>query len=87
VKGGFLLDTNVISATAPDRMSVPELAKAAARSWIVNNQNRLYLPVTAIAEIAGGIGTREVAGASRQAADLAPGFEASLALIPIGFSL
>jgi predicted nucleic acid-binding protein len=71
VKGGFLLDTNVISATAPDRKSVPQFAKAAARSWIVNNQDRLYLPVTAIVEIAGGIGTREAAGASRHAADLA----------------
>jgi predicted nucleic acid-binding protein len=68
---GFLLDTNVISAAAPDRRTVPEASKAAARHWIVNNQSRLYLPVTAIAEIAAGIGLREAAGASRHAADLA----------------
>jgi toxin FitB len=68
---GFLLDTNVISATAPDRRAVPEAAKAVARQWIVDNQSRLYLPVTAVAEIAAGIGLREGAGALRHAIDLA----------------
>jgi predicted nucleic acid-binding protein len=82
VNGGFLLDTNVISATASDRRIVPEQAKAAARSWIVNNQGRLYLPVTAIAEIAAGIGTREGAGATRQAADLAAWLRSVLGSYP-----
>jgi toxin FitB len=68
---GFLLDTNVISAAAPDRRAVPEAAKAVARQWIVDNQSRLFLPVTAIAEIAAGIGAREAVGAPRHATDLA----------------
>jgi predicted nucleic acid-binding protein len=69
--GGFLLDTNVISATAPDRRTVSEPAKSAARAWIVANQESLHLPVTAIAEIASGIGMREASGALRHAVDLA----------------
>jgi predicted nucleic acid-binding protein len=71
VTGGFLLDTDVISATGPDRRTVPDPAKAAARAWIIANQSRLYLPVTAVAEVAAGIGTREAAGATRHAAELA----------------
>ena len=51
----YLLDTNVLSATAPDRRAVPDAAKAAARAWITANQSRLYLPATALAEIAAGI--------------------------------
>jgi predicted nucleic acid-binding protein len=79
---GFLLDTNVISATAPDRRTVPEAAKEAARAWIIANQSRLYLPVTAIAEIAAGVGAREGAGASRHAADLAAWLRAVLGAYP-----
>ena len=69
--GGFLLDTNVISATGPDRRTVPDPAKAAAWAWIIANQSRLYLPVAAVAEIAAGIGIREAAGAAGHAAELA----------------
>jgi toxin FitB len=82
VTGGFLLDTNVIPATAPDRRAIPEAAKAAARAWIVDHQDRLYLPVTAITEIAAGIGAREGAGAARHAADLATWLKAVLAAYP-----
>jgi toxin FitB len=71
VTGGFLLDTNVISATGPDRRTVLDPAKAAARAWIIANQSRLYLPVTVVAEVAAGIGTREAAGATAHAAELA----------------
>jgi predicted nucleic acid-binding protein len=78
VTKGFLLDTNVISAAAPDRRTVPDAAKAAAREWIAENQGRLWLPVTAITEIAAGIGTREGAGGSRHAADLAGWLKAVL---------
>lgn len=82
MSGGFLLDTNVLSATAPDRRSEPEPAKAAARKWILANQSQLYLPVTAIAEIAAGIGAREGAGATRHAADLSAWLRAVLGTYP-----
>ena len=75
---GFLLDINVISATAPDRRTVPDVAKAAARAWITTNQSRLYLPAIAIAEVAAGIGLREASGAIRHAADLAGWLQAVL---------
>jgi toxin FitB len=80
--GGFLLDTNVISATAPDRRTVPEPAKSAACAWIVANQHGLHLPVTAIAEIAAGVGTREASGAIRHAIDLAGWLRAVVDLYP-----
>lgn len=60
--GGFLLDTNLISAAAPDRRTVTEPAKRAAQAWIVVHRDSLYLPMTAIAEIAAGIGLREASG-------------------------
>jgi predicted nucleic acid-binding protein len=82
VTGGFLLDTSVVSATAPDRRTVPDVAKAAARRWIVGNESRLYVPVIAITEIAARIGAREVAGASRQAADLAAWLKAVIDAYP-----
>jgi predicted nucleic acid-binding protein len=77
-----LLDTNVLSAIAPDRRSEPEPAKAAARKWILANQSQLYLPVTAIAGIAAGIGAREGAGAARHAADLSAWLRAVLGAYP-----
>jgi predicted nucleic acid-binding protein len=61
----------VISATAPNRCRLPDPAKAAAREWIIGNQDRLYVPVTAVTEVAAGIGTREASGATRHAANLA----------------
>ncbi|HYZ32878.1 MAG TPA: VapC toxin family PIN domain ribonuclease, partial [Crenalkalicoccus sp.] len=75
---GFLLDTNLLSATAPDRRDPPEPRKAAARAWIRARQAELFLPVTAIAEIAAGIGAREAAGATRHARDLADWLRAVL---------
>ena len=80
--GGFLLDTNVISAAAPDRRAVPEPAKAVARAWMIANQARLFLPVTAVAEIASGIGEREASGATRHAAQLADWLRAVLSAYP-----
>lgn len=80
--GGFLLDTNVISSTASDRRIVPDVAKAAARRWIIENQSRLYVPVTAITEIAAGIGGREGAGAVGHAVELAAWLKAVLDAYP-----
>lgn len=82
MRGGFLLDTNVISATAPGGRAVAEPAKAAARAWIVANQARLYLPVTALAEVAAGIGMREGSGETRHAAQLAAWLRAVLTAYP-----
>jgi len=82
VTDGFLLDTNVISAAPPDRRPIPDPAKTAARAWIVANQSRLFLPVTAIAELAAGIGEREAAGAIRHATLLAEWLHAVLTLYP-----
>jgi predicted nucleic acid-binding protein len=67
---GYLLDTNVLSATAPDRRDVRDAAKQAARQWIKEHEGRLWLPVLAIGEIAAGVGEREAAGATRHAAQL-----------------
>jgi toxin FitB len=71
VTAGFLLDTNVISATAPDRNPLPSAEKLRARAWIRAQEARLFLPVTVVAEIAAGIGTREASGATRHARNLA----------------
>jgi predicted nucleic acid-binding protein len=79
---GYLLDTNVISATAPDRRDVLPPEKAAARAWILAHEADLYLPVTAVAEIAAGIGDREGRGAVRHARDLAAWLAALLAHYP-----
>lgn len=80
--GGFLLDTNVMSAPAPDRRTVPDAAKTAARSWIADHRTNLFVPVIAIAEIAAGVGAREATGASRHAADLAAWLKSLLLAYP-----
>lgn len=67
---GFLLDTNVLSATAPDRRDVQDAAKQAARQWIKKHEGHLWLSVVAIGEIAAGVGERDAAGATRHAAQL-----------------
>lgn len=79
---GFLLDTVVLSATAPARHIAVDPAKLAARAWIVANQAHIYLSAIAIAEIAAGIGAREATGATRHAADLAAWLRAILAAYP-----
>jgi hypothetical protein len=70
VSKGYLLDTNVLSATAPDRRPIVDVEKQAARAWIKQHEERLWLPVVAIGEIAAGVGEREGAGATRRAAEL-----------------
>jgi toxin FitB len=70
LSGGYLLDTNVLSATAPNRRAVADAAKDAARGWLRAHGDQLWLPVVAIAEIAAGIGEREGAGATHHAAEL-----------------
>jgi predicted nucleic acid-binding protein len=79
---GYLLDTNVLSATAPDRHAVPDAAKDAARGWIRAHADQLWLPVMAIAEIAAGIGEREGAGATQHAAELSAWLRRLLSAYP-----
>ncbi len=79
---GWLVDTNVISAAAPDRREVLPPAKQAARAWLLAHESRLFLPVTAVAEIAAGIGEREGSGAVRHARDLAAWLAGLLAAYP-----
>ena len=68
---GYLLDTVVLSATAPGRRQVPDVAKQAACRWIEVHGGQLWLPVIAKGEIASGIGEREGIGATRHASELA----------------
>ena len=79
---GYLLDTNVLSATAPDRRATPEPAKGRARRWIEDQAERLWLPMVAVGEIAAGIGKREGDGATRHAAELAEWLSQVLAFYP-----
>ena len=79
---GYLLDTNVISATAPDRRDVLPPEKAAVRAWMIANEARLFLSVTAVAEIAAGIGDREGSGAVRHARELAAWLASLLGAYP-----
>jgi len=71
VSRGFLLDTNVVSATAPQRRPTVDAASEAARAWVLANDGALFLPVMAVAEISVGIGRLEASGAVRKAAELA----------------
>jgi hypothetical protein len=82
VTAGFLLDTVVVSALAPDRRDVLPPEKAAARAWILGHEAQLFLPATAIAEIAAGIGEREASGAARHARDLSAWLAALLDTYP-----
>jgi len=78
----FLLDTNLLSATAPARRIEGDAPKQAARAWITAQADRIFLPTTAIAEIAAGIGAREAAGATRHAMELAEWLRAVLVAHP-----
>ncbi len=87
---GYLLDTNVISATAPDRRDVPDSSKQAARQWIRDHEELLWLPVLAVAEISAGIGEREGSGASRDAIQLSTWLRSVLQAYPeriLGFGV
>lgn len=82
MSGGYLLDTNVLSATAPNRRTVADAAKDAARGWIRAHGDQLWLPVVAIAEIAAGIGERAGAGATHHAAELSAWLRRFLSAYP-----
>ena len=82
MRQGYLLDTNVLSVTAPVRGEVQDAAKQAARQWIKDHEERLWLPIVAIGEIAAGVGEREGAGATRHAAQLSAWLRSVLLAYP-----
>ena len=78
----FLLDTNLLSATAPARRIEEDAPKQAARAWLAAQADHIFLPAIAIGEIAAGIGAREAAGATRHAMELAAWLQAMLTAHP-----
>jgi toxin FitB len=76
VSAGFLLDTNVVSATAPPRGGQPSHESVTVRIWLERHRRSVYLPAVVIGEIAAGIGRLDAAGASKRAADFGTWLEA-----------
>ena len=62
---GYLVDTNVISATAPTAVRRAELIE-----WMDSHSPDLFLSAVTIAEIADGIAKAKREGANRKASDL-----------------
>ena len=72
----FLLDTNVLPASAPKRAAMsPELER-----WFARNTDRLFLSVVTIAEVDDGIAKATREGATRKADQLSEWLEAILQL-------
>ena len=71
----YLVDTNVISARAPSRVPLPELA-----AWMDAHSAELFLSAVTIAEIEDGIAKAKREGATRKARDLTAWLEAVLHL-------
>lgn len=71
----YLVDTDVISAAAPQKRSSPALL-----DWMDRNARRLYLSAITIAEIEDGISKARRLGATRKASLLSQWLEAMLHL-------
>ncbi len=63
----YLVDTNVISVTAP----TTQVRRAELMAWIDAHSTELFLSAVTIAEIADGIAKAKREGARRKASDLA----------------
>jgi toxin FitB len=63
----YLVDTNVISISAP----VAAVRRAAILQWMESNSQNLFLSAVSVAEIADGIAKAHRVGATRKASDLA----------------
>jgi predicted nucleic acid-binding protein len=63
----FLLDTNIVSATAPDKRAVGPMVFAA---WLRRHSAMLYLSTITVAEIEVGIARADRIGASTKAVRL-----------------
>ncbi|MBU6420336.1 MAG: VapC toxin family PIN domain ribonuclease, partial [Proteobacteria bacterium] len=71
----YLVDTNVISARAPSRVPLPDLA-----AWMDAHSADLFLSTVTIAEIEDGIAKANREGATRKARDLTAWLETVLHL-------
>jgi toxin FitB len=71
----YLVDTNIISATAPSRPIPPALV-----DWMDLQSASLFLSAVTLAEIEDGIAKLQREGASRKSADLAAWWETVLHL-------
>ena len=74
----YLVDTNVLSAGAPDKVA----ANLELLAWMDRNSAGLYLSVVTIAEVEDGIAKSRRQGAHRKAERLAEWLEALLHLYP-----
>jgi toxin FitB len=72
----YLIDTNIISATAP----TTPVKRAELIAWMDSRSADLFLSVITIAEIADGIAKAKREGARRKAADLSAWLRAMLHL-------
>jgi predicted nucleic acid-binding protein len=73
---GYLVDTNVISSTAP----TTPVKRAELVAWMDSHSADLFLSVITVAEIADGIAKAKREGARRKAADLSAWLQAVLHL-------
>ena len=71
----YLVDTNVISARAPSRVTPAEMA-----AWMDAHSTELFLSVVTIAEIEDGIAKANREGATRKCRDLSAWLETVLHL-------
>jgi predicted nucleic acid-binding protein len=71
----YLVDTDVISASAPAKRREPALL-----DWMDRNSERLYLSAISVAEIEDGIAKARREGANRKAAQLSQWLDALLHL-------
>ena len=71
----YLVDTNVISARAPSRVPLPDLA-----AWMDAHSAELFLSTVTITEIEDGIAKAKREGATRKARDLTAWLETVLHL-------
>ena len=71
----YLVDTNVISARAPSRVTPAEMA-----AWMDAHSAKLFLSVVTIAEIEDGIAKANREGAARKSRDLSAWLETVLHL-------
>jgi predicted nucleic acid-binding protein len=63
----YLVDTNIISATAP----TTRVGRAELMAWMDARSSELFLSAVSVAEIADGIAKAKREGAKRKASDLA----------------
>jgi toxin FitB len=71
----YLVDTKVISARAPSRITPAEMA-----TWMDEHSTKLFLSVVTIAEIENGIAKAKREGATRKSRDLSAWLETVLHL-------